>query len=186
MRIINKTVTILLTSAILCSLLSGCSKSNIPLSQPSTSKSEASSTANPSALPAAAASKPENDKAINSKASESWIGAYKFSEFAPPDENMFYAISIYKDNESYYAKINIDGFQTIKRMLTKVSGDKDSIKLTFVKYLPDNAMEPYKVGDILLTLEKRNSEVYTTWGKIEPLLKENAKPGVYFRFDPGI
>lgn len=195
MRIINNTVTILLTGAILCGLLSGCSKSGTPLSQPSTSKLEASTTINPLVLPSAAASKPENEKANNnlsnykttkSDSLKSWIGDYKFSESAPPDENMFYAISIYKDNENYYAKINIDGFQTIKRLLAKASGDKDSIKLTFDKYLPDNAMKPYKEGDTLLTLEKRNSEVHTTWGKIEPMIKENTKPGVYFRFDPGI
>lgn len=116
---------------------------------------------------------------------ESWIGNYTFSEYAPPDQNMFYEFSIYKENDNYYAKINIDGFQTIKRLQAKVSGDENSIKLLFYKYLPENQFERYVEGDILLSFEKRNSNLYTEWGKIQPILKSNKKSGeVYFKVKP--
>lgn len=113
---------------------------------------------------------------------ESWIGDYKFSEFAPPDENMFYSISIYKANNEYYAKISIDGFQTIKRMQAKISGDQNSIELIFDKYLPDNRFEPYQAGDLLISFKLENSTLYTIWGKIQPMIKSNNKAGeMYFK-----
>lgn len=116
---------------------------------------------------------------------ESWIGDYTFSEFALPDQNMFYEISIYKDNDNYYAKISIDGFQTIQRLQARVSGDENSIKLLFYKYLPDNLWEPYQEGDILLSFEKRDSNLYTFWGKIQSILESNIKSGeVYFKVEP--
>jgi hypothetical protein len=113
---------------------------------------------------------------------DSWVGVYLFSEFAPPDENMFYEISIYKEKSEYFADISIDGFQTFERLQAKVSGDKNSIRLLFCKYLPDNVFEPYVEGDTLLSFDKKNSNIYTTWGKIQPMLKSNIQSDkVYFK-----
>ncbi|MFW6016143.1 MAG: DUF5991 domain-containing protein [bacterium] len=115
---------------------------------------------------------------------ESWVGEYEFSEFAPPDQNKFYEISLYKENSNYYADISIDGFQTIIRLQTKVIGDENSINLVFEKYLPDNLFESYNKGDILLSFEKENSEIYTSWGEIKPMLESNEKSGqVYFEIE---
>ena len=97
---------------------------------------------------------PGNDRVVpTSPKLESWIGDYTFSEFAPPNQNMFYRISIYKENGNYFAKITIDGFQTIERLQAKVSGDDNSIKIFFSKYLPNNRFESYVEGDIL-TLQR--------------------------------
>lgn len=116
---------------------------------------------------------------------ESWIGDYTFSEFSPPDQNMFYSITIYKEDSNYYADIIIFGFQTLSELRATVLGEENSIKLVFEKYLPDNMYEPYNKGDILLSFEKRNSLLYTTWGKLEPMLKSNVKLGeVYFKVEP--
>ncbi len=114
---------------------------------------------------------------------QSWIGNYTFSEYAPPDQNMFYTISIFKDFNDYNAKISIDGFQTIIRLQAKVIGDEKSIKLVFNEYLPDNRFETYNEGDILLSFKKRDSsEIYTTWGEIQPMLESNNKSSeVYFK-----
>ncbi len=115
---------------------------------------------------------------------QSWIGNYTFSEYASPDQNMFYTISIFKDLNDYYAKISIDGFQTILRLQAKVIGDEKSIKLVFNEYLPDNQFEPYNEGDILLSFEKGDSEIYTTWGEIQPMLESNNKSSeVYFKIE---
>lgn len=125
---------------------------------------------------------PVASKLTHSSTLKSWVREYLFSEYAPPDENMFYGFSIYKKNNSYYADISIDGFQTMARLQAKVLGDKNSIKLLFDKYLPDNNFEPYKKGDVLLSLKKTNSKIYTYWGKIQPMLYSNMKSGkVYFK-----
>jgi hypothetical protein len=108
---------------------------------------------------------------------ESWIGDYTFSESATPNINMYYQISVYKNNNNYYAAINIDGFQTMARLLATVSGDNNSIKLIFNKYLPDNFLGSYNKGDILLSFQKNNSKLYTIWGEIQPILLSNNKSG---------
>lgn len=112
---------------------------------------------------------------------ETWVGQYSFSEHFPPNINMFYSISIYKENNNYFAEIDVNGFQTMKRLLAKVSEDTNSIKLEFLKYLPDNMYESYKKGDV--SFKKNGSNLITTWGEIQPILPENKKPGEYFQFD---
>jgi len=111
---------------------------------------------------------------------ENWIGDYFFSEFNPPFQNMFFSVSIYKENNSFLSKIFIDGYQTLERNLAQVVGDENSIRFEFLDYLPEKMYEPYKKGDILLQFKKENSKIITIWGKIGPLLLENRKPGVYF------
>lgn len=101
---------------------------------------------------------------------ESWVGKYTFSEYAPPDQNMFYRIQIFKDKDGYYAEIYIDGFQTLERLRAKVSGDRNSIKLLFDKYLPGSNHDFYNKGDILLHFKRENSRIYTYWGEITPML----------------
>ncbi len=118
-----------------------------------------------------------------SSALETWIEKYSFSEYAPPNQNRGYFITIYSENNNFFAKINIDGFQTMDRLLTKVSGNANSIKLEFVKYLPDNMSESYNEGDILIRFEKRDSKLITNWGKIQPLLLKNNRVGEYFKID---
>jgi len=123
-----------------------------------------------------------DSKAVVSSNLESWIGQYLFSEFTPPDENKFYSVSIYKESDDYFGDINIDGFQEIQRMKAKVTGNEELINIVFEEYLPDNISEPYKKGDVLLKFEKNDSDIYTSWGKIEPMLGSNKKSGgVYFR-----
>lgn len=113
---------------------------------------------------------------------DSWLGDYTFSEYCPPDQNMFYSISVHKNKENYYAEIVIFGFQTNIHVLAKVTGDANEIKFTFEKYLPDNMYELYKKGDNLLRFQKRNTELFTTWGEIQPMIESNKKSGeVYFK-----
>jgi hypothetical protein len=166
----------------LCSLIIGCSKVDTKLNQSLSSKSEYT--------PIAATSSPTNEKSLYnagneaSPALESWIGVYTFSESAPPNISRLYSCSIYKENDNYYAKIYIIGFQTMQSLQAKVSGDENSIKLIFYDYLPDNRWASYTKGDILLSFEKRNAQLYTSWGKIHPILKSNTKSGeVYFKVE---
>lgn len=120
-----------------------------------------------------------NENEVNSGDSklESWLGEYTFSEFVPPDQNMYYSIVINQDNGQYYAQINIDGFQAMQRLKAQVLGDENYIQLIFEEYLPDNLFEPYDKGDILLSLKKENGKMYTVWNKIEPMLDSNKQSG---------
>lgn len=141
-----------------------------------------SSALNDNVQHAPSGNKPEEVKTtIASSPLESWVGEYEFSEYAPPDQNMFYRIKIYKEDISYYAIIDIDGFQTMERLQAHVEGDGKALKIIFDKYLPDNLGESYNPGDILLRLEKTDSALNTFWEKIQPMLKDQGESGdTYF------
>lgn len=133
--------------------------------------------------------KPVDAQTINNSSKEianleSWIGSFVFTEYAPPDQNMFYSLSISKEGTDYYATISIDGFQTLVRLRGKVVGDANWIQVRFDQYLPDNQFETYEIGDQLLRLDKKNAEIYTTWGKLQPMLEDNTKSDrVYFQME---
>lgn len=111
---------------------------------------------------------------------DTWVGNYSFSEYAPPNQNMFYSITIYFEGNDCFAEISINGFQTLERLLAKVSGDSNSIRFEFLKYLPDNVFEPYQEGNVLLIFEREESKLITYWGEIGPLLIDNRRAGEYF------
>lgn len=128
-----------------------------------------------------------NSRLVRNNNLDSWIGEYEFGGVLETDSNIrpnpvwVYNLDIYKETGIYYATIEIDGYQTIQRLKAIVKGDEEFISLIFELYLPDNQSEPYKENDILLSLEKKNSEIYTYWGKINPIVEENNESGkVYF------
>ncbi len=110
---------------------------------------------------------------IDEDSLESWVGDYSYTEYAPPDQNMFYSLIIYEENHDYYADIYIDGFQTAKRLRAKVAGNGLSVDLIFDSYLPDSMFDIYEEGDILLSFTKSGSRFLTSWGEIEPMLLED-------------
>ena len=84
-------------------------------------------------------------------------------------------------NKEIIADINIDGFQTQKRIRSKVVEDNNKLNFTFFSYLSDNDYETYKDGDILLTFEKKDSNIYTIWGEMKPMIHDNNNYGIYFK-----
>lgn len=136
----------------------------------------------PTVKPTAEATITTSDKkeVNNSFDLQSWIGDYSYSEYSPPDENMFYSISIYRENEDYYADITIDGFQTMNHLRTKVIGDEKYIDFVFDKYLPDNTFEPYSNGDVLLSFNKDKSELNTIWVKMQPMILNTPTESICF------
>lgn len=110
-----------------------------------------------------------------------WLGKYEFYEYFPPNINMEYNISIYQDDDEYFANINIDGFQTTQRIRADVIGNTEGIELIFDTYLSENTGERIEKGIILLSLKKEDSEIHTYWGTIKPILPENMDNGkIYF------
>lgn len=112
---------------------------------------------------------------------KTWIGEYSFSEYAPPNQNMFYLVTIHGERNNVFAQFSIDGFQRSERLTAKVSGDASSVDFEFLHYLPGNTWEPYEKGDILLSFKKSGSKLITSWGKLQPLLLENQEAGEYFQ-----
>jgi len=110
-----------------------------------------------------------------------WVGVYNFSEFVPPDQNMFYRFVIKRELDYFYAIIHIDGFQTLTRAKATVLGDQRKIDLVFDSYLPENIFYPYKEGDVLLSLEKSGGKLITHWGVVKSIVYNNPKTGEYFQ-----
>lgn len=172
---IRKTVVSLIMILSMCSLFIGCGQKAAELNQSPTEKETYAptvTTSNPTQEKSGDNSENEGD-IQDSLSLKSWIGDYTFSEHVPPDENMYYTISIHKEDNGYYADISIDGFQTMERLRAKVLGNETSIKLVFSKYLPDNLRDIYKEGETLLSLEKGDTNLLTTWGGIQPLILDN-------------
>lgn len=164
-KLSKKLIIVLWIFIILCSGLTGCGKTTYDYDRLNGPKLTTAYTKG-------------NLNEVNSL--ESWVGNYSFSEYAPPNQNMFYSISIFKENNKYLANISVDGFQTMKRIQAEVAGDEDSIELIFLKYLPDNIMERYQKGDVLLSFKREDSIIYTYWNKMGPMLLDNKSPGAYF------
>ena len=112
---------------------------------------------------------------------DEWIGNYNFFEFIPPNVNMNYDLIVYKENEEFYAKVEIDGFQTWRRLQAKLQIDGNRASFVFDKYLYDNIFDDYEAGDVLLILERKEADILTFWGKITPIDKANKTDGeIYF------
>ena len=114
---------------------------------------------------------------------DTWIGTYSFGEYGPPDSLivMEYEIQIYRENDGYFATIEIDGYQTMTRIKAKVIGNHNSIDFIFEEYLPDNMFEPYSNGDKLMSFERKDGGFITNWHKMTLRLTEESLPGEYFK-----
>ena len=85
-------------------------------------------------------------------------------------------------------RLTAAGYQTSKEMFVKTKMAGNKLQVVFDRYDPDgsNMFEPYKGGEILLTLEyrtvKKKKVLWTTFEKYEPVV-HNAKKsgGVYFK-----
>ena len=159
------------------------------ITSPSTSPS--SLLASSSATVSVQNSAPDTTVAVNSAQSNSeptvendlngWIGEYIFDESAPPDQVWHYDINISNVDGSYYAEIDIDGFQTEVRIKALVSGTRNLIDLIFNENLPDNDFPRFNVGDKLLSFNRNDTDILTYWGALQPNIIDNQATGkVYF------
>lgn len=124
---------------------------------------------------------------VENRILEYWVGEYEFRESVsePILMMMDYRMKIYRDNDTYYADIEIDGQTTLARIRAEagLESGSDRIELVFCEYLPGhiNGGANAEEGEVLLVLERKNGEILTHWGKIVPMLYENEESGkVYF------
>jgi len=109
-----------------------------------------------------------------------WLGWYEFSEYCPPNMNMFYSVNIIKEKRQYTAHIYIDGFQTMTRIKADVKGGEKSIQLLFKEYLDDNVYSITNEKNVLLSFLLDGSEILTVWGEITPMVLDNNRIDKFF------
>lgn len=125
--------------------------------------------------------KMEDDETIKDDM-DSWIGKYEFGEsvnepgFAPMV--MVYDINIYKENNQYYADVEINGHMTGINLRAKLYGNNEWVSLVINEYYPEHitglsGME----NSVILSLRRQGEEIYTYWGVMTPLMMENAASG---------
>jgi len=120
-----------------------------------------------------------------------WVGDYHFEELlgvGEEDDNeasINYHITVANEAEEYLAVVTMDGFQTQQSLKATVQGDPNWIMLVFSSYTGDNLWEPYKSGEVLLTLTRKGDNLVTIWGAIMPQLEQNRSPGQYFHGNVG-
>lgn len=114
----------------------------------------------------------------------SWEGSYLFQE-GEGGQFVEHTIKVYRVGEELVADLDAAGFQTAVslRCDAKVEGEK--LNLYFHSYREENVGEPYRKGQLLLSLEKagpgRRVRLLTRWGAYRPVFRRPKSPGVYFK-----
>lgn len=107
--------------------------------------------------------------AETSESLDSWLGDYIYNEFVPPNINQHYAMRIYKENNSYFADISVDGFQAAYSIKTKAVGDSNCIRFFYASELNKENDGLFRDNDLLLSLLAENGRIQTIWEKLSCL-----------------
>jgi hypothetical protein len=119
-----------------------------------------------------------------------WKGSYYFGEDGGKNAGgiavlISHELEIFDGDEGLAATLESNGYQTSSELIctAKVVGAK--LLIYFQGYGENNMFEPYKQGDLLLTLERKTEKgktvLLTHWGKFTPAIPRNQKSGkVYF------
>ena len=111
---------------------------------------------------------------------DEWLGGYVFRDVLDRRYTDYF-LSIYEENNAYYATLTTYGYQTQTNLKAKLKVEGQSANLIFDSFLPENEFdEPLKAGDIVLTLHKKGTNLYTDGGKV--MLIGNTEPeNIYFK-----
>ena len=113
----------------------------------------------------------------NSTNLKSWAGKYNYGEepikaIAGYNMMMIWELSISNKNDTCQGILEVNGQQTYIKLLTDISGDTNSIALTYNKLI-DGSDENLKKGDTLFLLLKEGNKIKTRWMSLIPRLPEN-------------
>lgn len=117
---------------------------------------------------------------ISAKQLDNWDGDYLYNEkpvkaLAGYNMVMIWTLKIKQENKDCIALIEVDGQQTHMVIRAIVSGDDNSINLTFDKGIDGMGYDDLKKGDHLLQLKREKGKIKTKWDKLEPILDEEFK-----------
>ena len=124
-------------------------------------------------------------------AQKEWLGSYSFDEDGGKTAGgtaifVSHRIDIVESDDGLIATIQSNGYQTSKDLICTTKIENDKLLIYFDSYGENNIFEPYKKGDLLLTLERKitkgKTEILTYWGKFQPSVPKNEKTGkIYFQ-----
>jgi len=112
-----------------------------------------------------------------------WVGSYEFDESTDqsPTETWVYKLSIAKDPSLKDIRLDIDGFQTMKRIKATATSVGDSVEIVFDSNSQEDLSNTYKKGDILFSLSPVSSGLQIDWKKMQPFLEKNKSSGIFSR-----
>jgi hypothetical protein len=121
---------------------------------------------------------------------EAWVGTYTFQEGGgrtAGDTGMFveHTIKVYRRGEELVADLDAAGFQVSVSLRCAAKAEGDRLNLYFESYREDNVTEPYRRGQLLLSLERSTyrgkTRILTYWAAYRPAFQTARSGRVYFR-----
>lgn len=121
-----------------------------------------------------------------------WLGVYEYTESPGRTAGgtgivISHEIYVYEEGDRLFARITAQGYQTSRAMRCDARVEGNRLRLYLNRYEEDNMFEPYRVGELLLTLERRQrggrTIILTYWHAMQPVSAERRAPNgrVYFR-----
>lgn len=124
-------------------------------------------------------------------AQTNWKGSYQFGENGGKTHGgtaiiISHELNVLDGGDGLTATLDSNGYQTSAELVCKAKIEGSKLLIFFQSYGETNMFEPYKEGDLLLTLERRTLKgktvILTHWGKFTPSIPKNERSGkVYFR-----
>jgi hypothetical protein len=121
-----------------------------------------------------------------------WLGVYEYTESPGRTAGgtgivILHEIYVYEEEGRLFARITANGYQTSRAMRCDARVEGNRLRLYLNRYEEDNMFEPYRVSQLLLTLERRQrsgrTTILTHWHAMQPVAAERPVPNgrVYFR-----
>jgi hypothetical protein len=96
-----------------------------------------------------------------------------------------HTIKVYRRGEGLVADVDAAGFQVSISLRCAVKAEGDRLNLYFESYREDNVTEPYRRGQLLLSLKRSTSRskarILTYWAAYRPAFQTAKSGRVYFR-----
>lgn len=119
-----------------------------------------------------------------------WEGTYTFQEGGgrtSGDTGMFveHTVRVYRRGEELIADMDAAGFQVSVSLRCEAKAEGQRLNLYFESYREDNITEPYRRGQLLLSLERSTyrgkARILTYWAAYRPAFQAPKGGRVYFR-----
>lgn len=120
-----------------------------------------------------------------------WAGTYEFGEYGGKTAGgtgivITHDIEVIDGGDGLIAAVKSNGYQTSVDLNCIAKAEGQKLLIYFESYGEDNIFEPYKKGDLLLTLERKTAKgkeiILTHWSAFGPSIEKNNRSGKeYFK-----
>ena len=119
-----------------------------------------------------------------------WVGDYSFGEDGGKTAGgsaifVVHSLGIRKEAGTLVAEITSQGYQTSRHVTGTVKVTGNVARIYFKSYGEGNMYQPYREGDLLLTLKRvaqgGRTRILTYWNAFEPAVKPLGNGRVYFK-----